>query len=338
MKNPQFSIIICSRNRSEYLDKCLESISGQKKTEFLYETVVIDDASTDNTREVCYRHKVQLISSEEKRGIGHSREIGFRESKGDIVVFLDDDCTVEHDWLSNLYGSFEDDVIGVGGKIEIIPKTLADDYLKNTGYGLPASINFSKSKNPIKRFVTYVHENIKSSISTTNDVIPVAEIYTANAAFLKSAVKSVGGFDTALLSSEDSDLCRRLNKMFPNKKIVYNPRAKVYHKDPITFPQLLIKNYNRSKHLLSVYKKESKTPPIFPFPLVVIAVYLILPFLNMSLLIPIIPPLIYFWWTVRFLTTFNVRNILFSYYQFSIELVRDLGLMTVMLKVDKRYS
>lgn len=90
------SAIITTRNRSQLLRKAIESVLSQTYKEL--ECVVVDDSSTDDTRQVCSEYPVRYIyiPKEESRGGNYARNLGVKASKGEYVAFLDDDDY----WLS----------------------------------------------------------------------------------------------------------------------------------------------------------------------------------------------------------------------------------------------
>lgn len=108
MKSPTVSVIVPSFNRAHYLPGALASLTSQQTHgEFTYEVVVVDNASTDNTREV-----VEAFSEtssvtvrylhEEKPGDAPPRNCGIRESSGDWLAFFDDDQFATESWLAEL--------------------------------------------------------------------------------------------------------------------------------------------------------------------------------------------------------------------------------------------
>ena len=85
------SAIITTRNRSHLLRKAIESVLSQTYKES--ECIVVDDSSTDDTKQVCSEYPIQYIyiPKEESRGGNYARNLGVKASKGEYVAFLDDD-------------------------------------------------------------------------------------------------------------------------------------------------------------------------------------------------------------------------------------------------------
>ena len=83
--------IITTHNRIELLERAIESVFGQTYPNI--ELIVVDDASTDGTKEYCEKQQFQYIyiSREESRGGNYARNLGIKMAKGEYVAFLDDD-------------------------------------------------------------------------------------------------------------------------------------------------------------------------------------------------------------------------------------------------------
>jgi glycosyltransferase involved in cell wall biosynthesis len=88
--SPLVSVIIPCYNQAHYLSEAIESVLNQTYPHF--EIIVVDDGSTDNTAEVAGRYsEVKLLSQENHGRPAVGRNNGFRESRGDYIVFLDSD-------------------------------------------------------------------------------------------------------------------------------------------------------------------------------------------------------------------------------------------------------
>jgi len=100
-----FSIIIPTYNRSGFIVKAIESVLSQKFS--LYEIIIVDDGSTDNTEEVVRPflketiRYFKIVNSERAA----ARNKGMNEAKGTYITFLDSDDIYYPDYLSNAYES-----------------------------------------------------------------------------------------------------------------------------------------------------------------------------------------------------------------------------------------
>lgn len=84
------SVVVTTHNRAEYLEQALDSLMGQDYEPL--EIVVVDDGSTDHTREVAaqYADRVSYVF-QANRGVGAAYNTGLKQSKGALVSFLDSD-------------------------------------------------------------------------------------------------------------------------------------------------------------------------------------------------------------------------------------------------------
>ena len=101
------SIIVPVYNSEKYLSKCLESIIEQ--TYPLWELIIVNDGSTDNSEEIIRNYKIKdnRIKSFyfDNRGVAASRNFGISQAKGEYITFIDSDDYVKTDYLEKLvYG------------------------------------------------------------------------------------------------------------------------------------------------------------------------------------------------------------------------------------------
>lgn len=93
-KQPKISIIVPTYNRSEFLIRCVDSVLEQDYENL--EIIIINDCSTDNTSEVVKskygnNNKVVYIENETNLGPGGNRQKAYLKSKGEYIIFADDD-------------------------------------------------------------------------------------------------------------------------------------------------------------------------------------------------------------------------------------------------------
>ena len=100
------SITICTYNRLEYLKKCLNSILDQTKSNPDIEINIIDNNSTDKTKEYIYKMQKTFPELnyyvEKKQGISFARNLSFEVCKGEYLAFVDDDAVINKNWLISL--------------------------------------------------------------------------------------------------------------------------------------------------------------------------------------------------------------------------------------------
>ena len=145
----QVSIIIPTYNRASFLADTIKSINTEVNSEIDMEILVIDNASTDETREVVQNNQgnsqypLRYIH-EEKIGLHYSRHTGAMEAQGEILLFIDDDVYISPGWLeAHLFAHNDSDVWAVGGRViphwEVDPPDwvhkIPKDYLSLLDYG-----------------------------------------------------------------------------------------------------------------------------------------------------------------------------------------------------------
>lgn len=101
--NPLFSVVIPVYNREGFIKKSIQSVLNQNFSDF--ELIVVDDYSSDKSREkVCEfsDSRIKLLELKENGGNAKARNEGWKNSKGEWVVYLDSDDWFEPDYLSRL--------------------------------------------------------------------------------------------------------------------------------------------------------------------------------------------------------------------------------------------
>ncbi len=104
-KFKSLSIIIPTFNEEKNIGKCLKSILAQSYSKF--EVIVVDDGSTDKTVDILGQFKVKLLK-QKHHGPGKARNLGAKESNGEILVFIDADMTFDQEFLSELVKPIND--------------------------------------------------------------------------------------------------------------------------------------------------------------------------------------------------------------------------------------
>jgi glucosyl-dolichyl phosphate glucuronosyltransferase len=146
MTTPLLSVIICTYNRAWLLRKSLLSLSSQTLAPALYEVVVIDNNSTDETSEVvkeCQESHSGLnlrCVKETQQGLSFARNRGYQEARGKIVAYLDDDAIANQKWCEATLAAFEQpSVLAAGGPIvpwyEAQPPAWFDNSFETRSWG-----------------------------------------------------------------------------------------------------------------------------------------------------------------------------------------------------------
>jgi len=198
---PKASVIVCSYNGGKTLDRCLASLREINYPD--YEVILVDDGSTDDTKEIAARHPWVQNIRQENKGLSFARNVGAHASKGDVIVYTDSDCMADPDWLYYLIGTLlSGNFAGVGGP-NISPP--AENWVQACVSAAPGG--------PSHVLLTDV----------------VAEhIPGCNMAFHRWAFDQVGGFDHEYRKAgDDVDFCWRLQQS--GGVIAFSPAAIVWH-------------------------------------------------------------------------------------------------------------
>jgi len=115
MANAQdISVIIPAYNAAPTLAKCLTALTSQ--TSPPGEIVVVDDGSTDATRQVAEGFGVKVIANSRGKGAGGARNSGAAAAAGKVLAFTDSDCVPPANWLENIAAALnEPETLGVAG-------------------------------------------------------------------------------------------------------------------------------------------------------------------------------------------------------------------------------
>ena len=110
------SVVICTRDRSDTLARCLASFSQQ--TLLPSQIIVVDNASTDGrTCNVAQAAGAQYVR-EDRLGLDIARNVGARVARGEIIAYTDDDVILHPRWLERLVNAFDaPEVMAVTGLV-----------------------------------------------------------------------------------------------------------------------------------------------------------------------------------------------------------------------------
>jgi len=133
---PLVSVVICTHNRAARLGGAIRSVLEQDAAGVPVELLVVDNRSTDGTRQLveAFAGAPVRYVFEPDLGLCHARNTGWRAARGRYVAYLDDDAVAEPGWLRAMAEAFETTPgVGiVGGRVEPIwegarPPWLSDE-------------------------------------------------------------------------------------------------------------------------------------------------------------------------------------------------------------------
>jgi len=105
-RSPLVSIVTAAYNEERHIGKFLNSIKGLDYPKNKLETIIVDDGSIDNTREIVKKYKVKMVRSSHL-GFGDARNLGIKASKGDILILFDADMIVDKNFIKEAILFFE---------------------------------------------------------------------------------------------------------------------------------------------------------------------------------------------------------------------------------------
>ena len=213
--NPKVSVIIPTYNKVDLLRKTLESLSEQNISPTAFEVIVVDDGSSDGTRDFLGSLKsnfsLRCVWHDTNRGRAAARNSGVAQAEGELVVFLDDDMVVVpgflrahircHDGADSADPSVGRVVIGNVIPAKQVPGDRLNRYLATRG----------------------VHK------LPPGEAVPFRYFVTNNSSLRRSDLIRVGPFDERLVAwgGEDLELGYRLKEM--GLEFFYCPSAISYH-------------------------------------------------------------------------------------------------------------
>ncbi|MDR1090006.1 MAG: glycosyltransferase [Prevotella sp.] len=221
----KLSVIFCTYNREKYLYNALKSVAEQDFRCQDYEIVMVNNNSTDSTENICDQFQVDYPQvkfhyfQETNQGLSYARNRGVKESRGDILVFVDDDATVFDRYLSSVRTFFEayPDVSACGGPIVPVYEVEKPRWLSRyTEQLLGGALYEGDKEKPFR-----------------NGKYPGG----GNSAFRKEVFDKYGLFNVelgrkgaGLIGAEEKDLYDRLTR--GNEVFYYLPQMGIYHYIP----------------------------------------------------------------------------------------------------------
>ena len=168
-----------------------------------------------------------IIVDQENRGVAAARNTAIKIAAGEILIFLDQDCIPQKNWLKNIIVAFETNpaIDALGGCIEPLRK-----------------------KSSVNEYLSYKNHLGKPIVDQqTNKIIT---LITANSAYKTKILRSISGFNERIFDKsshggEDIDLTYRLN--MNNYKIAYDKSVKVLHAYPDRVVDIFFKYANYGK-------------------------------------------------------------------------------------------
>ena len=191
----KISFVIPAYNEEGLIGACLASIlADTKNLPYQYEIIVVNNASTDNTKKIAVSYSHVQVVDEPKKGITKARQAGYNVATGDIIANVDADNILPSGWTKKVCEEFlyNKKLVGLSGPLEY--------------YDLPSWIKFEVKIFYMLGYISYIINNYVLKTS--------GMLQGGNYIIRKSALDQIGGFDTSLnFYGEDTDIARRLQKV-----------------------------------------------------------------------------------------------------------------------------
>ncbi len=235
---PPATVVVMTLRREAQLPAILAALEEQAYGDF--EIVVVDNAPAQSSAPVIVERFARArYVAEPREGIRYARNAGVQAARGEVVAFVDDDCTPHRDWLANLVSALrEPEVACCTGPI--LPRRLhtqAQWLLEMRGgfhRGFERKV-YSVEDPEAQRLRLPLHAWLCGS--------------GANMVFRKSALTAAGGFSEMLPAAEEIDAFFRLLRS--GHKIVYEPTAAIRHDHPETYAGLQRRMYDWGRGYIS---------------------------------------------------------------------------------------
>lgn len=325
---PALSVVLCSLNGAQGVDRCLRALEGQTIRSSL-ELIVVDDGSTDSTSDIANAHGALVIRHATNRGISAARNSGTGISMAPIVAFLDDDCEPESQWAERLIAGYDEHTVGVGGQLLVGGRSgLMLGYLRRHNPLAPQELDLAKSKRLFYRLYLYLRRQwVVPQLHCKRYVFSFAG---ANMSIRRQAILDVDGFDERIrFGSEDEDLCRRLLFAFPTKNLVFLPEAKVIHHFRPSQRDMMRRRRAYGRGSAFMYRKwPDIRPTFFPGPIILLVILASSVRLPTLLIVATLMPHLFYPSGIRAAITAHRAQCLFdAYMQLVYEACDDIGFL-----------
>jgi lipopolysaccharide/colanic/teichoic acid biosynthesis glycosyltransferase/glycosyltransferase involved in cell wall biosynthesis len=222
MSQPRISVVIPAYNAANSIEGCVTAVCQQLDTDLLYEVIVVDDGSSDQTAELAAQAGARVIQQQRGRPAA-ARNAGIKAARGEIVCFTDADCFPQSDWLARLTAPFDDPAIA-GCK----------------------GIYATDQPELVARFVQIEYED-KYDLLRQQRRIDFIDTYSA--AYRRAVLQANDGFDERFPYLEDQELSFRLAAR--GYEMVFVPTAVVRHQHSAT-----LYAYFRKKFIIGFWKAQ----------------------------------------------------------------------------------
>ncbi len=248
MENPFISIIIATKNRSNDLAQCINSLQSQVDVDFSFEIIVVNDHSVseevrkyqDYVSRFANLNILFLSVPNGKKGAVIARNLGLQNARGEVIGLLDDDAVPAQNWLATVrkYFTKYPEIGAITGWIEALELKHPLSLFRQNFYNLRYK--------DIQRFKT--QQAIKKRFKITNfpsNFILIDNLSGGNSAIKKTVLDNIGFFDIDFDMMHDKDLAFRC--MLNQHVCVFAPDLCIKHRHTKSVTDVLTKSFNSGK-------------------------------------------------------------------------------------------
>ncbi|MBS0000576.1 MAG: glycosyltransferase family 2 protein [Cyclobacteriaceae bacterium] len=220
----KLSVIVCTYNRDKYILETLQHLKDQTCEPGLYEVIVIDNNSTDQTEQICRNFIMQkeimnfLYFRELNQGNTYSRNRGILESRGQYISFIDDDARATEKYCEHIISFFDRNpgVSVIGGRITPVYEHAEPAWMSRFLWPLVAGLDMGDKVRPFKGSRYPIGANMAYR----------AEVFARYGNFKEN----LGKRPDVLEGGDEKDLIFRVRNK--GLKIFYVPDVHVFHVIP----------------------------------------------------------------------------------------------------------
>ena len=252
---PQISIITVTMNHLHLLKQMLDSLFYKYPPKVSFELIIVDNCSTDNTKEYVIKNfpNVNYIENDQVAGFAENNNKGVKFAKGEYILILNPDIIVLENSIDILYEylSNNNEAGIVAPQLLNLDLSIQHSMRKFITPGILFARLSTKGKDNSKnkKVTEYLISNICINQPTEVDWCMGAALL-----FKKSFYDKLRGFDEKFfLYVEDMDICHRCWKM--GKSVVYIPESKMIHAHQRSSRKLNKKTIMHIKSMIYFFRK-----------------------------------------------------------------------------------
>lgn len=228
MQTPKISVIVPAHNEEDVI---LDSLNVLLDEEYEpKEIIVVNDGSTDSTREIVesYGKKLKLINFNTGHSAAFARNAGAKIATGDILAFIDADVIISKGFLN----------------------TLAKDYMEHDFFF--ASINVKSLTTNIISKCFALEKSYYPKIEKKEFIDNIENIHYLAFIFRRDFFEEIGKYDENIFYFEDADLTKR--GIDTGNKMFFDPDLIVYHREPSTLWETHRQGFFKGKGSVYLYR------------------------------------------------------------------------------------